>query len=63
MNGPFTLDRTNGKLMGVCAGLARTTGTDATLVRLAAVAGLLLLGPIAILFYLVAGWVAPEQGR
>jgi phage shock protein C len=60
MNGPFTLDNTNGKLMGVCAGLSRMTGADATLIRLAALASLLVLGPVTILFYLVAGWVAPE---
>jgi phage shock protein C len=60
MNRPFTLDRSNGKLMGVCAGLAAATGTDVTLVRLAAVAGLFILGPVAIAMYLVAGWVAPE---
>jgi phage shock protein C len=31
----FRLDRANGKLMGVCAGIARATGWDATLVRVA----------------------------
>ncbi|MEA3032261.1 MAG: phage shock protein [Sphingomonadales bacterium] len=56
----FTLDRANGKLMGVCAGLAAATGTDPILVRLAAVLGLFLLGPVAIFLYLVAAWVAPE---
>jgi len=56
----FALDRSNGKVMGVCAGLARTTGADTTLVRLAAVVTLFLLGPITIFLYLVAGWVAPE---
>ncbi|HEX2763062.1 MAG TPA: PspC domain-containing protein [Allosphingosinicella sp.] len=61
MNGPFTLDRSNGKLMGVCAGLSRATGADATLVRLAAVLSLFLLGPVSILLYLVAAWVAPDQ--
>ena len=60
MNGPFTLDRTNGKVMGVCAGLARATGADATLIRLAAALSILILGPMAILLYLVAGWVAPD---
>ena len=29
----FTLDRANGKLMGVCAGIADATGWDATLIR------------------------------
>ena len=62
MNGPFTLDRTNGKVMGVCAGLADATGADATLIRLAAVLSLFLLGPVAILLYLVAGWITPERG-
>lgn len=56
----YSLDRRNSKLMGVCAGLARTADVDATLVRLAAVASLFVLGPIAILLYLVTGWVAPD---
>ena len=62
MNGPFTLDKANAKLMGVCAGLADSTGADATLVRLAAVLSLFVLGPVAILLYLVAGCVAPTRG-
>jgi phage shock protein C len=62
VNGPFALDRNNGKLMGVCAGLAGTTGADATLIRLAAILSVFVLGPVAVLLYLVAGWVAPERG-
>jgi phage shock protein C len=62
MNGPFTLDRRNAKVMGVCAGLADATGADATLIRLAAVLSLFVLGPVAVLLYLVAGWVAPGRG-
>jgi phage shock protein C len=61
MNGPFTLDKANGKLMGVCAGLAARTGTDATLIRLAALISLFVLGPVAILLYLVAGCIAPDR--
>jgi phage shock protein PspC (stress-responsive transcriptional regulator) len=61
MNGPFTLDKANGKMMGVCAGLAGSTGADATLIRLAAVLSLFVLGPVAILLYLVAGCVAPDR--
>ena len=56
----FALDRSNRRLMGVCAGFARSFDVDPTLVRLAAVASLLVLGPIAVLLYLVAGWVAPD---
>lgn len=62
MNGPFTLDKANGKMMGVCAGLADMTGADATLIRLTALLSLFVLGPVAILLYLVAGCIAPERG-
>jgi phage shock protein C len=62
MNGPFTLDKANGKMMGVCAGVADATGADATLIRLAAVLSLFVLGPVALLLYLVAGCVAPQRG-
>ena len=61
MNGPFTLDKANGKMMGVCAGLADKSGADATLIRLAALLTLFVLGPVAILLYLVAGLVAPTR--
>jgi phage shock protein C len=33
----FRLDRRNGKLLGVCAGLANLTGWDPTLIRVGAV--------------------------
>ena len=33
----FKLDRRNGKLLGVCAGIAEYTGWDATLIRIGAV--------------------------
>ena len=61
MNGPFTLDKANGKMMGVCAGLADVTGADATLIRLAALLSVFILGPVAILLYVVAGCVAPDR--
>ena len=57
----FALDRSNGKVMGVCAGISRSTGLDVTVARVAAVLSLLVLGPFAILLYLVTGWVAPER--
>ena len=61
MTNLFLLDRPNGKVMGVCAGLARMSGADVTILRLATVLSLFLLGPLTILLYLVAGWVAPER--
>jgi phage shock protein C len=55
----FTLDRRNGKIMGVCAGLSRSTGLDVTLIRLAlALLTLCALGPVGVVAYLLAGWLA-----
>ncbi|HEX8193956.1 MAG TPA: PspC domain-containing protein [Allosphingosinicella sp.] len=59
MTARYALDRSNAKMMGVCSGLARSLDFDPTLVRLGAVASLFVLGPIAILLYFVAAWVAP----
>ena len=59
MSAQYTLDKANAKLMGVCAGFARMTGTDVTLVRIAVVLLTVLgLGPIALLAYLLVGLIA-----
>ena len=58
----YALDKSKGKLLGVCAGLARTTGWDPTVIRVAAVAAtLLLLGPVAIILYLATALVAEAR--
>jgi len=57
MNRRFAPDTANAKLLGVCAGVARLTGWDPTLVRLGAIVSLLLLGPIAVLLYVLAAWL------
>jgi phage shock protein C len=58
----FYLDKTNGKLMGVCAGIAKYTGWDATLVRVGLVLATLLGGfPWTLLAYGVVAWVARPQ--
>ena len=54
----FSLDRSNGKLMGVCSGIARYFGIDATWVRLGFVAGALLGFGSFILIYLAIGLIA-----
>lgn len=62
MNSHFAVDKANAKLMGVCAGFARATGTDLLATRLAAVAlTLLLLGPVGILLYILVGWLAEAR--
>jgi len=59
MNNSFTLDRRNAKIMGVCAGIANRTGLDVTLIRIALVLlTLCALGPIGVVAYLLAGWLA-----
>jgi phage shock protein C len=52
--------RTGRVLAGVCAALARRFGWDVTLVRVLAVASLLLPGP-QLIFYVVAWIVIPNE--
>ena len=61
MTSRFTLNRTDGKVMGVAAGLADYAGVDPTIIRLGFVAATLLTGPVMIALYMVAAWVAPER--
>jgi len=56
----YALDRSNRKLMGVCSGFARALDVDVTLVRVGTVLSLFVLGPLAILAYFVAAFVAPD---
>ena len=60
MNGRFLINRRDAKIMGVAAGIADYSGFDPTIVRLGLVA-LTLLFPVTILFYVVAGLLAPQQ--
>jgi len=59
----FYLDKQNGKLMGVCAGIADYTGVDVTLVRIGTVLLTILGSGMTIIAYLVAGWIAPRKPR
>jgi phage shock protein C len=61
VNQRFVLNRSQGKVMGVAAGLAEWTGIDVLLVRLGLVAALLMTGPIVILFYVLTGWLASDR--
>ena len=61
MNGRFLVNRRDAKIMGVAAGLSDWTGVDSLIVRLGLVALLLLTGPIVVLFYVLAGWLASER--
>ena len=62
MNSRYALDKQEAKMLGVCAGLARTTGWDPTLVRVGTVlATVFLLGPIALLLYIIVALVAEAR--
>lgn len=61
MDNRFVLDRENGKILGVAAGLADRTGVDPLVIRLGLVAATLVTGPVMILLYLLTGWLAPER--
>ena len=59
----FYRDKQNGKIMGVCAGIADYTGFDVALVRIAFLAAVFMSGRSVLPFYFIAGWVAPNKPR
>jgi phage shock protein C len=60
----FYLDKREGKILGVCAGLADYTGVDLTLVRVGVVLlTVFALGPVSVVAYLVLGWLAHDKPR
>lgn len=62
MTTDFALDKTNGKLLGVCAGLARATGWDPLLVRVGAIAlTLFAFGPLMLITYVATAFVAESR--
>ncbi len=58
MEQQYARDRANAKVLGICAGLARSIDYDPTLIRALALLALILLGPVTILAYLLTGWLA-----
>lgn len=61
MNGRFLLNRQDGKVMGVAAGLADWTGIDPLPIRLAMIVATLITGPVMILLYVLTGWLASDR--
>jgi phage shock protein C len=61
MNQRFLLNREQGKVMGVAAGLADLTGIDAIVFRLALIIATLVTGPVMILLYILTGWLASDR--
>ncbi len=59
MRKTFKLDKRNGKLFGVCAGVANYAGIDATIIRvLLVVATLIGAAPWTFIAYAIAAWAA-----
>ena len=53
--------RTDNKLFGLCGGIARSTGVDPTLVRVAFVIGGLATGGTLFFIYILAAMVVPKE--
>ena len=61
MNGRFILNPAKSKVMGVCSGLADWLGVDVLIVRLGVIVATLVTGPIAVLLYILTGWLASDE--
>ena len=59
----FYRDKRNGKVNGICAGIADYTGFDVTLVRICMLAALFLSSGSIIPIYFIACWIAPNKPR
>ncbi len=62
-NPPFRLDKSNAKIMGVCAGLANYTGIETVWLRVGFVAAALLGVGAPVLIYLLIGLIADSSPR
>ena len=61
MENRFVINRSRAKVMGVCAGLADWLQVDVLIVRLGVVLATLMTGPVAVLIYILTGWLASED--
>ncbi len=61
MTDRFLVNTSRAKVMGVCAGLADWLKIDVLAIRLAAVVAVLVTGPIAVLLYVLTGWLATDD--
>jgi phage shock protein C len=57
----FYLDKPNGKIMGVCSGLADYTGIEAIWLRVGMVVLALSTSGTVVLGYLLIAWLAPNK--
>ena len=57
----FYRDTRNGKVLGICAGIADYTGFDVSLVRVCFLAAVFMSGGGILPFYLIAGLISPKK--
>jgi phage shock protein C len=57
----FYRNKRDGKVMGVCAGIADYTGIDVTMVRLMFLFSLFMSGGSILPVYFIAGWMSPDR--
>lgn len=57
----FYRDKRNGKIMGICAGIADYTGFDVSIVRICMLAAFFLSSGSILPIYFIAGWIAPDK--
>ena len=59
----FYRDKRNGKIWGVCSGIADYTGYDVNLIRILMVAAFFLGGGSILPFYVIAAMITPDKPR
>ena len=59
----FYKDKRNGKVMGVCAGIADYAGIDVAIVRILTFLAIWLSGFAILPVYFIAGWIAEDKPR
>ena len=59
----FYRNKRQGKVNGICAGIADYTGLDVTLIRIMLVAAILIGAGALLQVYFIAGWIADDQPR
>lgn len=59
----FYRDKRNGKMFGICAGIADYTGFDVSLVRVAFLAAVFMSGGSILPFYFIAAMITPTKPR
>ena len=59
----FYRNKREGKINGICAGIADYTGLDVTLVRIGLILAIVLGAGALLPVYFIAGWIATDQPR